>query len=83
MTTAALFGAEHTEQLEWGHSFLLTLGSPEHGLRSQLAWIPSDVRAQRSALGDLALGHGPHLYEVSGLGLVIWVGGRAYRTRTF
>ena len=39
-------------------------GSPGHGLKSQLGWLPSGVRAQWSPLGDLALGHGPHLNSV-------------------
>ena len=59
--TAALFGAEHISH------YLLTLGSLGHGLRSQLDWLPLDVRAQRPPSGYLALGPGPHLYAVYSL----------------
>jgi hypothetical protein len=45
--TATLFGAEH---IRVGSHNLLTLGSPGHGLRSQMGWLPSGAQVMASPI---------------------------------
>ena len=45
------------------------LGSPGHGLRGQLGWLPLAFGAESSPQGDLAQGPGKAIKDIT-----VWIG---------